>query len=343
MRLQDFDYHLPQELIAQAPLPNRDSSRMMILKRQTGEILHTKFSRFPEVIQKNSLLVLNNSRVIPARLYGKRNDRTVEFLLIQKSGERTWKVLCRPAKHVRKGDRIVFSNHLFAAVAEELDEGARLLTFNRKNIDSELNKVGYAPLPPYIKRKKQTETIRQNDLDRYQTVFADRPGSIAAPTAGLHFTKNMLDDIKKRGAGLVEVTLHVGLATFQPIREDKIENHQMLEETAMISSEAAKKIEEARKSGRDITAVGTTSVRTLESFVKDGKMIAGTCSTSLFIRPGFKFQVVDHILTNFHLPKSTLLMLVAAFAGHDFVMSAYREAVRLGYRFFSYGDCMLIL
>ncbi|MCJ7680470.1 MAG: S-adenosylmethionine:tRNA ribosyltransferase-isomerase, partial [Candidatus Aminicenantes bacterium] len=205
MRLQDFDYDLPAELIAQEPLSKRDSSRMMVLNRKTGEIQHTLFSCFPDFVRRNDLLVLNNSRVIPARLYGRRKDRNIEFLLVQKTGEHTWRVLCRPAKHVRKDDRIMFSDRLEAKVTAELSEGQRLLTFNRDNLDPELDRVGYAPLPPYIKRKKQTEELRRLDLERYQTVFADIPGSIAAPTAGLHFTKDILSRIENRGAGITEV------------------------------------------------------------------------------------------------------------------------------------------
>ncbi|MBU1187020.1 MAG: tRNA preQ1(34) S-adenosylmethionine ribosyltransferase-isomerase QueA [Acidobacteria bacterium] len=343
MRLQDFDYDLPSELIAQEPLPKRDSSRLMVLDRKTGDLQHTMFSRFPEFVHRNELLVLNNSRVIPARLYGRRNERAIEFLLVQKSGEHTWRALCRPAKHARKGDRITFSESLVADVTAELDEGERLLTFNRANLDPELARVGYAPLPPYIKRKKQTEEGRRHDLERYQTVFADKPGSIAAPTAGLHFTRDILDRIEEKGTGITEVTLHIGLATFQPVRADSINTHRMLEETCTISPGTAETINRAVEEKQAITAVGTTTVRTLESSVKNGKVEAGTRSTDLFIQPGFPFQIVNRLLTNFHLPKSTLLMLVASLAGHELIMNAYREAVSRRYRFFSYGDCMLIL
>jgi S-adenosylmethionine:tRNA ribosyltransferase-isomerase len=344
MLVSDFDYDLPEELIAQVPLPRRDHSRMMVCDRRTSDIRHARFVDFPEYCQKEDILVLNTSRVIPAKIWGKKADgRTIEFLFLKETDEITWEVLCRPARHVRKGDRIAFSPHAAGRIIELGQEGKRVIRFREGSVLSFLKKAGYAPLPPYIRRKKGDIEYRSEDLERYQTVFARKEGSIAAPTAGLHFTQELLDRLKDKGVSVCELTLDVGLATFQPVRAELVEDHPMLAETYEIPSKVAKSITDGIKKRHPITAVGTTSVRALESAYEDGRVRAGQFSTDLFIYPGYAFQAIDRLLTNFHLPKSTLLMLVSAFAGRDFILEAYREAVRNRYRFYSYGDCMLIL
>jgi S-adenosylmethionine:tRNA ribosyltransferase-isomerase len=344
MLVSDFDYDLPAELIAQIPLPKRDRSRMMICDRERQDIRHAHFFDFPDHCQKDDILVLNSSRVIPAKIWGKTEaGKTVEFLFLTKTGEETWDVLCRPAKHVKRGERIAFSPEDVGAVVEIKPEGKRVIQFQKGRVLSLLEKAGYAPLPPYIRRKREDLEYRSEDLERYQTVFAQKEGSIAAPTAGLHFTHRRLTELREKGVTVCELSLDVGLATFQPVRVQKVEEHPMLEETYEISQDTAQSITEGMKKKHPVTAVGTTSVRALESAYEDGCIQAGRFSTDLFIYPGYAFKVVDRLLTNFHLPKSTLLMLVSAFAGRDFILEAYREAVRQKYRFFSYGDCMLIL
>ena len=343
MLVSDFDYHLPKELIAQVPLEKRDLSRMMILNRLNDKVFHSQFQHFPDYLKKGDVLVLNNSKVIPARVWGRRKDSEIEFLFLEELQKGTWEVLCRPAKKANPGDIIHFSPRLQGEVLKEGPEGRKLIHFTAKDVVSELKTIGYAPLPPYIKRKRSQMDIRPIDLERYQTVFAHKDGSIAAPTAGLHFTPSMLDSIKAKGVKVVEITLDVGLATFQPVRATRVEDHKMLEEKLTIDENAAKTINSAKRDKRPVIAVGTTSVRALESaFTKRG-IQPGTKKTDLFIYPGYSFRVVDKLLTNFHLPKSTLLMLVSAFAGSDFLKKAYQEAVQIKYRFYSYGDCMLIL
>lgn len=343
MLVSDFDYDLPKELIAQVPLEKRDLSRMMVLNHAEGTISHSRFQHFPDHLKKGDLLVLNNSKVIPARVWGQRIDAEIEFLLLEELQKGTWEALCRPAKKANPGDIIHFSPTLQGEVLQKGPEGRRVIRFTAKDVISELKTIGYAPLPPYIKRKKSQRDIRPMDLERYQTVFAHEDGSIAAPTAGLHFTPFMLDSIKAKGVDVVEITLDVGLATFQPVRATRVDDHQMLEERYTISEDAAKAINTAKEENRPVIAVGTTSVRALESaFTKDA-IQPGIQKTDLFIRPGYTFRVIDKLLTNFHLPKSTLLMLVSAFAGLDFTKKAYTEAVHKKYRFYSYGDCMLIL
>jgi S-adenosylmethionine:tRNA ribosyltransferase-isomerase len=344
MHISEFDYDLPAELIAQHPLPARDASRMMVILRREERIVHSRFSEFPSYLQEGDVLVLNNTKVIPAKVWGDKNGTEVEFLFIKEREKGIWEALCRPAKKIKAGDRITFAPDFAATVIESGEEGKRLLKFSDADILGHLQKIGFAPLPPYIKRKKTNADTRPNDLERYQTVFAERAGAIAAPTAGLHFTPHSLDLIRDKGVRIEQVSLQVGLATFQPMRVERIEEHKMLEEMYAISEHAAEAINRANVESRPVVAVGTTVVRTLESAYRaNGGIRPGTNSTSLFIYPGFEFQVVNKLLTNFHLPKSTLLMLVAAFAGHDLIMRAYKEAVREKYRFFSYGDCMLIL
>lgn len=343
MLTADFDYELPLELIAQTPLPKREQSRMMILHRRTGEIIHSRFEEFPDYLDKGDVLTLNNTKVIPARTWGKTEGKEIEFLFLKESQEGSWEVLCRPAKKARLGDVISFSPGFEGIIVKVEPEGKRVIRFSSGNVLSSLKKIGFAPLPPYIKRKKKSVELREQDLERYQTVFARKEGAIAAPTAGLHFTPQILERIKTKQVQVAEISLDVGLATFQPIRAKRIKDFNMLEETYSVSQEVSQIINEAKKESRPIIAVGTTSVRTLESAFKNRKIHPGRNSTNLFIYPGYEFKAVDRLLTNFHLPKSTLLMLVAAFAGLDFVKKAYKEAIRQKYRFYSYGDCMFIL
>jgi S-adenosylmethionine:tRNA ribosyltransferase-isomerase len=343
MLTTDFNYDLPQELIAQAPLPKREKSRMMILDRQTGKINHSRFEEFPDYLNKGDVLVLNNTKVIPAKAWGNKEGKEIEFLFLKESKEGLWEVLCRPAKKARKGDVISFSPGLEGKIVKVEPEGKRVIRFSSGNVLSKLKKIGFAPLPPYIRRKKKDVELRAQDLERYQTVFARNEGAIAAPTAGLHFTPQILERIKTRRVQVAKISLDVGLATFHPVRAKRIEDFHMLEESYSVSQAVSRTINEAKKESRPIIAVGTTSVRTLESAFKSGKIHPGRNSTNLFIYPGYEFKAVDKLLTNFHLPQSTLLMLVAAFAGHDFIKKAYQEAIRQKYRFYSYGDCMLIL
>jgi S-adenosylmethionine:tRNA ribosyltransferase-isomerase len=343
MRIIDFDYELPAGLIAQKPLPERQQSRMMVLYRETGEIVHSRFSEFPAYLQKDDVLVLNTSKVIPARVYAKVGGKEIEFLFLKESGNGLWEVLCRPAKRVRLEDTVIFSNEFKGTIVRIGAEGKRTIQFNSRDVLSQLKKVGFAPLPPYIKRTPKNSESKAMDIKRYQTVFADHDGAIAAPTAGLHFTPDILKEIAARGAAIARITLDVGLATFQPVRVKKIENHQMLEEDYTISPSASRIINTAKKESNPVTAVGTTSVRALESAFQEGEIQSGKGSTRLFIYPGYRFKAVDRLLTNFHLPKSTLLMMISAFAGLDLIKRAYKEAVRQEYRFFSYGDCMLII
>jgi S-adenosylmethionine:tRNA ribosyltransferase-isomerase len=343
MRVSDFDYVLPQELIAQHPLPRRDDSRMMVVERQTGNIYYGRFREFTNHMNSGDILVLNDTKVLPARIWGTSGEAKIEFLFIGELEPGLWEVLCRPARRVREGDGVRFAPGFEARVEAIGEEGKRLLRFDRIDVRAELEEIGYAPLPPYIKRRREDLSARPEDLDRYQTVFARKEGAVAAPTAGLHFTKETLEALKAKRVDIRRVTLDVGLATFQPVRVEVVTEHKMLDERFSVSRTAARDINEAKKTGRTVTAVGTTVVRTLESAWRDGRVRSGRRTTSLFIYPDFEFHVVDRLLTNFHLPRSTLLMLVAAFAGHDLIMKAYREAVRERYRFFSYGDSMLIV
>lgn len=343
MLTSEFDYDLPQELIAQRPLEERDQSRMMILDRRSGDIIHSRFQEFPSFLNKGDVLVINKTRVIPARVWGKKEGKDIEFLFLNECDLGTWEVLCRPARKVKLGDIISFSPGMEGKVIKVKEEGKRVIHFTTRDLLHHLKKIGYAPLPPYIKRKKRNGHLRKFDLKRYQTVFAQEGKAIAAPTAGLHFTPRILENIKEKRAKIIPISLDVGLATFQPMRVTRIEDHQMLEETYFITNTAASGMNLAKQESRPIVAVGTTSVRAIESAFKDGKVQAGTASTKLFIYPGYEFKVVDKLLTNFHLPLSTLLMMVAAFAGLDFIKKSYKQAIQKKYRFYSYGDCMLIL
>jgi len=343
MKVDDFDYFLPPELIAQQPLRRRDSSRLMVVDRAKRAISHHRFRELPNFFQPGDLLVINVSRVLPVRVWGKVGSRKVEFLLVKPLPSGEWEVLCRPARVVKVEREVVFSRNLEAKVVGTGPRGRRLLRFNQNNVLAEVKKIGFAPLPPYIKRPPEDWQQRAYDLRRYQTIYAREEGSIAAPTAGLHFTPSILEKIVAKGIEVVQITLHVGLATFQPVEVEEVEEHRLGEERLAISPEAADKINQAKREGRTIIAVGTTTVRALESAYDGQKIVPGQRMTKLFIYPGYKFQVVDRLLTNFHLPRSTLLMLVAALAGREFILEAYQEAVRHRYRFYSYGDCMLIL
>jgi S-adenosylmethionine:tRNA ribosyltransferase-isomerase len=341
-RVSDFDFDLPADLIAQHPLPHREDSRMMVVDRRAGTIRHEQFREFPRYMAKGDLLVLNDTRVLPARLWGTSGEARIEFLFVREVSPGIWDVLCRPAKRVREGDTVRFRGGIEARVRGLAGEGRRLLDLGKADVRGLLREAGYAPLPPYIKRGKQDEAARPDDIARYQTVFARKEGAIAAPTAGLHFTETMLRSLEAKGVDVCRVTLDVGLATFQPVRAELVEDHKMLEETYAVAPAEAGAINVAKAEGRPVTAVGTTVVRTLESAWHEGALRSGRGSTALFITTGFEFRVVDRLLTNFHLPRSTLLMLVSAFAGYELVMRAYAEAVREKYRFFSFGDCMLI-
>lgn len=343
MLTEEFDYTLPQQLIAQKPLARRDQSRMMVLDRRTGHIIHSRFREFPSCMKKGDVLVINKTKVIPARVWGKKGENDIEFLFHNRRGRGVWDVLCRPAKRVKLEDSISFSPGFEGKVIGVEEEGKRVLQFSTPYVLQQLKKIGYAPLPPYIKRKKKGGTLRQLDLARYQTVFAERGKAIAAPTAGLHFTPKILERIDEKDVRVIPISLEVGLATFQPVRASRVENHRMLEETYSISKKAASAINLAKDESRPVIAVGTTSVRALESAFKQGKINHGKASTRLFIYPDYDFKVVDKLLTNFHLPRSTLLMMVAAFAGLDSIKKAYQQAIQKKYRFYSYGDCMLIL
>ena len=328
MLTRDFDYELPEERIAQEPAP-RGESRLLVLDAE-GPQRHRRVRDLPGLLRPGDLLVLNDTRVIPARLYGRRGEGRMEILLVEKLGDLEWEALVRPGRRARPGTEILFEG-LAAEVLDKREDRYRL-RFSEP-VESHLDRLGHIPLPPYIHRPDEA-----SDRDRYQTVFARTPGAIAAPTAGLHFTERLLEEIAAAGIGIARVTLHVGIGTFKPVSAERIEDHRMDRERYEVGEETAEAIRRTRESGGRIVAVGTTVVRTLESSAGT----AGSGSTELFITPGFRFRVVDVLLTNFHLPRSTLLMLVSAFAGRERVLAAYEEAIREGYRFYSYGDAMLV-
>ncbi len=316
---------------------------MMVVLRREGKLIHARFKEFPDYLEAGDVLVLNDTKVIPARIWGKKEGKDIEFLFLKEREKWQWEVLCRPARRLKVGERVLFPGRIESEVIAVENEGKRIVRFLGDDVAGLLRRAGYAPLPPYIKRKKQEKRLRNFDLRRYQTVYAQKEGAIAAPTAGLHFTPRILKRIKDKSVSICPVSLEVGLATFQPVRAERVEDHEMLEERYAISPGVARKINTAKKKGRPIVAVGTTVVRALESAFKDGEVRPRARSTSLFIYPGFSFQIVDKLLTNFHLPRSTLLMLVSAFAGRELILKAYEEAILARYRFYSYGDCMLIV
>ena len=338
-----FDYELPPELIAQEPPPGRAEARMMVLDRATGDIAHERFRDLPRQLRAGDCLVLNDTRVIPARLVGRREGGgRAEALLLREAERGLWEALVRPGARLRPGARITFgAGELAATVVGMAPGGLRTLRLEHEgDLPALLDRLGQTPLPPYIKRPEP----RAEDRERYQTVYARRPGAAAAPTAGLHFDDAALDAVRRAGAALAFITLHVGLGTFQPVTAQTVEAHRMHAEWHEIGAEAAQAINAARGGGGRVLSVGTTCVRALESrAADDGAVAPGAGMTELFIHPGYRFRVVDALLTNFHLPRSTLLMMVAAFAGREEVLAAYREAVAARYRFYSYGDCMLIV
>ncbi len=319
----------------------------MVLDRRDGTIRHELFEGFPGRLASGDLVVFNDTRVLPARIWGSKGGRRIEFLFVRELDDGLWEVLCRPAKKLGKGERVRLDSGLEAVVEEAVPGGRRHLRFEVPDVRAGLRRAGFAPLPPYIKRPPADLARRDHDLERYQTVFARRDGAIAAPTAGLHFTAGTLGRLEAGGVRTAFITLDVGLATFEPVRAEFLADHRMLEEDYFIPEEAATEIGSAKAEGRPLTAVGTTVVRALETAALAGPsgfgIRPGKGTSRLFIRPGHAFRAVDRLLTNFHLPKSTLLVLVASFAGRDLILEAYREAVRERYRFFSYGDCMLIL
>ena len=339
MKKSDFAYDLPQELIAQTPLEQRDASRLMCLDKTTGEIRHRIFRELPELLREGDCLVMNDSRVIPARLFGTRpTGGSVEVVLLRDLGGGEWECLTRPGRKTPPGTEITFGGgELTAVVTRAEADGNKVLRFRYEGIFLEiLEKLGQMPLPPYIKEKLE-------DPERYQTVYARDPGSAAAPTAGLHFTRELLEEIESRGVKTCRVTLHVGLGTFRPVKEENIEDHPMHSEFCIVPEETAETVNRTHAEGGRVIAVGTTSCRTLESFAgSDGILRAGSGWTDIFIYPGYRFRTVNALITNFHLPESTLIMLVSALAGRENILNAYRRAVELRYRFFSFGDAMFI-
>lgn len=341
MKLDLFDYDLPEELIAQTPLKNRSDSRLMVLDKKTGEIEHSVFKNITQYLRPGDCLVLNNTKVLPARLIGIKDETgaKIEVLLLKQLEGDRWETLVKPAKRVKTGTVVRFGDGKLSAVcAEELDHGGRVMKFRYEGIFYEvLNELGKMPLPPYIKEQLE-------DQDRYQTVYAKEPGSAAAPTAGLHFTEALLKKIEAMGVKIVYITLHVGLGTFRPVNEENIENHNMHAEFYQVSEEAARTIMEVKENGGRVVSVGTTSTRTLETVASahGGKIAASSGWTDIFIYPGYQYKAIDALITNFHLPKSTLIMMVSALAGRENILHAYETAVKEKYRFFSFGDAMLI-
>lgn len=364
MLLSEYDYNLPEELIAQLPADKRDNSRMMVLNRKDRTISHKHFYDIVDLIDKNTLLVMNNTKVLPARLIGyKDTGAKIEVFLLKQAETQSleenmqnpmcrvkqlclWDVLIKPSKRVKPGTIIKISEELSVKAIKRLEENGEWLVelmFEGDNVLDILHRNGQIPLPPYIERKIQNEDLKKLDFERYQTVYAKDEGSVAAPTAGLHFTQEILQKLQDKGIELAYVTLNVGLGTFRPVQCENVENHKMHSETFEISEKAAEQINRAKKEGKQIIAVGTTTVRTLETaFQKYGCIQPCHDHSELFIYPPYEFKVIDKLITNFHLPKSTLLMLVSALAGKDFIFEAYNEAIKNNYRFFSYGDCMFI-
>ena len=340
MDVKDFYYDLPQELIAQDPLLDRSSSRLLVLGKEDGSIRHEVFRNITQYLKPDDCLVINNTKVIPARLFGEREGTgaTIEILLLKRKENDVWETLVKPGKKAKPGTKIIFGDGLLTGeVVDVVEDGNRLIQFRYEGIFEEiLDQLGQMPLPPYI-----THTLQ--DKNRYQTVYAKYDGSAAAPTAGLHFTPELLDAIRAMGVKIAEVTLHVGLGTFRPVKVENVQDHHMHSEYYEVTEETAKLINETKKSGGRVIAVGTTSCRTLESASSvDGTLSAKNGWTDIFIYPGYEFKVIDALITNFHLPESTLVMLVSALAGRDNIMNAYAEAVKERYRFFSFGDAMFI-
>lgn len=342
MKKSDFYYNLPEELIAQTPVTPRDHSRLMVVDRESGAITHRHFYNLCDILQKGDLLVMNDSRVLPARLYGEKvdNGTFIEFLLLEQKGDKLWEIICRPGKKAKVGTKFSFGGgKLLAEVVEVKPDGNRIVQFSCDgNFYTVLDEIGQMPLPPYITKKLE-------DKERYQTVYSRELGSAAAPTAGLHFTKEMLQALREKGVETAFVTLHVGLGTFRPVKEDDVLQHKMHSEHYHLPQETVDKILQTKQNGGRVIAIGTTSCRTLEAVATehDGKLVAADGYTDIFIYPGYQFKVLDGLVTNFHLPESTLIMLVSALLGYEKTMHAYDVAVKERYRFFSFGDAMCIL
>ena len=341
MNVKDYDYDLPEELIAQDPLEDRSSSRLMVLDRQTGDVEHKHFTDILEYLHPGDCLVINNTKVIPARLFGVKEDTQakIEVLLLKRKENDIWETLVKPGKKAKPGTKIIFGEGLLTGeVVDVVEEGNRLIQFHYEGIFEEiLDQLGEMPLPPYI-------THKLKDKNRYQTVYAKNEGSAAAPTAGLHFTKELLEKVKEKGVNIAHVTLHVGLGTFRPVKVDDVESHHMHSEFYIVEEDQAKLINDTKKAGKRVIAVGTTSCRTLESATgEDGILKSGSGWTEIFIYPGYHFKMIDALITNFHLPESTLVMLVSALAGKENIMHAYETAVQEKYRFFSFGDAMILI
>ena len=341
MNVEEFDYHLPESLIAQTPLKNRDQSRLLVLGRKTGNIAHKHFTDIMDYFEPGDTLVLNDTRVMPARLFGLKEETgaKVEMLMLTRIEDNDWEVLLKPAKRIKVGNTLSFGNgKIIAECIKELEQGGRIMRLHYEGILKErLDELGEMPLPPYIKE-------RLDDPDRYQTVYAKENGSAAAPTAGLHFTDELLQKIKDKGVNIAFITLHVGLGTFRPVSVEDIDDHEMHSEYYQMTKETADMLNKTKENGHRIISVGTTSTRTLETIRRDHEQFVATSGwTDIFIYPGFEYKAIDGLITNFHLPKSTLVMLVSAFSSREYILNAYKEAVKLKYRFFSFGDAMLII
>ncbi|MDK2953411.1 MAG: S-adenosylmethionine:tRNA ribosyltransferase-isomerase [Kosmotoga sp.] len=337
MKVSDFDYELPKELIAQEPVQPRDHSRLMVIRRDRENFEHTHFYRIIDYLEPGDLLVMNDSKVIPARLLGKKSTGAkVEIVLIEKVGSKQWKAIVRPGSKIKRGNVLLFED-LQCEVVEHCDDSTRILEFTGSNPWEKIRRIGKLPIPPYISKYP-------DDPNLYQTVYAKKDGSVAAPTAGLHFTDSLLKKLKEKGIKMAFVTLHVGLGTFRPVKVENVEDHVMHSEFYTLPEETVELIKETKRNGNRVIAVGTTVVRTLEAVAQkhNGKLVAESGRTDIFIYPPYEFKVIDGLITNFHLPKSTLLMLVAAFAGHKKILKAYNEAIKLRYRFFSFGDACFI-
>lgn len=341
MNVEEFDYHLPESLIAQTPLKNRDQSRLLVLGRKTGNIAHKHFTDIMDYFEPGDTLILNDTRVMPARLFGLKEETgaKVEMLMLTRIEDNDWEVLLKPAKRIKVGNTLSFGNgKIIAECIKELEQGGRIMRLHYEGIlEERLDELGEMPLPPYIKE-------RLDDPDRYQTVYAKENGSAAAPTAGLHFTDELLQKIKDKGVNIAFITLHVGLGTFRPVSVEDIDDHEMHSEYYQMTKETADMLNKTKENGYRIISVGTTSTRTLETIRRDHEQFVATSGwTDIFIYPGFEYKAIDGLITNFHLPKSTLVMLVSAFSSREYILNAYKEAVKLKYRFFSFGDAMLII
>lgn len=342
MFISDFDFDLPENLIAQTPLEKRENSRMLIVNKENSAFEDAHFYDFPRFLRKGDLLVLNNTKVFPARLFGAtETGAKIEVFLVKETENKSWETLARPARRLKIGKKIIFSDKLSAKVLDKNEEGRVFIEFEADgDFDALLDEIGKTPLPPYIKR---TDGNFEKDRERYQTVFAKNRGAIAAPTAGLHFTPKILENVKNSGVEIAEITLHVGYGTFEPVRVTNLSEHKVLPENYEISAETAETLNRAKSENRRIIAIGTTTTRTLESAItKHGKFIAEKNLADLTVTPNYKFRAIDGILTNFHLPQSSLLVLISTFGSHELIMNAYKHAVREKYRFYSYGDCMFI-